>query len=550
MSTVQLVSHLKLAHRFTVLAVILVAGFVAYGAWSFKTLNDLKVNGPLYQRIVQGKDLIADILPPPEYIIESYLVALQAMNASPAERAPLFTRLKALKTDYDTRHDFWGKENLGGELKNQFLSLADVPAQAFYQIAFSQFVPALEKDDKAAAETALSAMKQHYEVHRTAIDKVVELTNKRNEADEAHGKTEIRTAELLMLAILLAAMGSAILFVVIITRGLLRQLGGEPEYAVRIANTIAGRDLTARVEVSDGDKTSLLASMGTMQQGLKEVIGQVNAGVNQLTQAANQLSVSAQRVADSSSGQQEATQSMASAMEEISLSIDQISQNAGDAHTIARQSGDLSIQGAAIVRKAATEMNKIADSTRESSRHIGELEMHTDKISAIAQVIKEIADQTNLLALNAAIEAARAGEQGRGFAVVADEVRKLAERTTLSTQEIGSMIESIQRETRSAVASMGESNAWVSDGVAMTTGAADSIDRIKDGTAQVAEAISDISNSLLEQSSANSQTAESVEKIARITDQNTSAVNEIAASARALEQLATSLQQAVSQFRI
>jgi len=128
----------------------------------------------------------------------------------------------------------------------------------------------------------------------------------------------------------------------------------------------------------------------------------------------------------------------------VTTSIDHVAESSQGTHELARKSGELSVQGGEVVQGAAAEMSKIADSVNQSTQFIRELGEHSNQISAIVNVIKEIADQTNLLALNAAIEAARAGEQGRGFAVVADEVRKLAERTGRSTDEITAMIGSIQ----------------------------------------------------------------------------------------------------------
>jgi methyl-accepting chemotaxis protein len=165
-------------------------------------------------------------------------------------------------------------------------------------------------------------------------------------------------------------------------------------------------------------------------------------------------------------------------------------------------------------------------------------------------VIKEIADQTNLLALNAAIEAARAGEQGRGFAVVADEVRKLAERTAKSTQEIAGMIGKIQNSTREVVASMESSVGRVSSGVDLANQAGQSITQIKNESTRVAQVVGNISDALREQSEASRSIAQNVEKIAQMSEENSAAVLQTANAAGHLEKLALSLQNTISRFKV
>jgi len=202
------------------------------------------------------------------------------------------------------------------------------------------------------------------------------------------------------------------------------------------------------------------------------------------------------------------------------------------------------------VRGAAVEMSKIAESVNQSSQFIQKLGEDSNQISAIVNVIKEIADQTNLLALNAAIEAARAGEQGRGFAVVADEVRKLAERTARSTEEITAMIASIQSGTQQAVASMQVGSTRVTEGVAMANRAGDSMKQISDGSNQVIAAVIDISSALREQSVASNHAAQNVEKIALMTEENSVVANEIAGESKKLEVMASTLESAVSRFKV
>ena len=355
--------------------------------------------------------------------------------------------------------------------------------------------------------------------------------------------------------ILIAIAASSLLLVVavsgfLIIRSITRELGGEPAYAAEIARRIAGGNLTVAVITKPNDSVSMLAAMKQMQEKLKEMVAEVLAGADQVSGTATQLAASSSQVADGSRQQSEAASSMAAAVEEMTVSIDQVSESAHEARNASSHSGELSEQGAGVIQNAVSEMAKIEGSVKESSQIIAALEEQSGEISAIVNVIKEIADQTNLLALNAAIEAARAGEQGRGFAVVADEVRKLAERTTKSTQEIAGMIEKIQVGTRDAVASMESGVAQVSSGVALANQAGHSITQIKTEAARVAQVVGDISDSLKEQSVASNDIAKNVERIAQMTEENSAAVQEASTAALHLEQLAVSLQNTIGRFRV
>ena len=317
------------------------------------------------------------------------------------------------------------------------------------------------------------------------------------------------------------------------------------------AERLASGNLTGRVSIESRDELDDVARhFNHMAESMQNLLGVVQQTAQRLGSAATEVASSASRVSQSSAEQTAAATGMAAAIEEMTASIDQITEHANAAHAVSSQSGELSEEGSHIVDGTVAEMQKIADTVNESARIIEELGRHSEGISAIVNVIKEIADQTNLLALNAAIEAARAGEQGRGFAVVADEVRKLAERTTSSTQEISAMIGAIQSGTSGAVSSMQDGVSRVAQGVDLSRRAGESINRIKEGANHVRADVSDISNALREQSLASNEIARNVERIAEMSEANSAAVQGTAQTARELERLAGELQEEVRRFRV
>ncbi len=335
----------------------------------------------------------------------------------------------------------------------------------------------------------------------------------------------------------------------LLSRNIIKTLGGDPVVASNITQRIASGDLATPIDCEPGDTSSLLANIRTMQDTLRNMIGTITGNAEQVASAANQLLHASESVAERARQQSDAASSMAASVEEMSVSIDQVRDNAQEAHSISQESGSISQQGAGIIHGAATEMRKISEAVQSSSEIVEDLGRQSDQITSIVNTIKEIADQTNLLALNAAIEAARAGEQGRGFAVVADEVRKLAERTSLSTTEIATMVAKIQSGTRSAVASMQAGVVQVSNGVELANQAGDSINRIRDGAEQVTRVVNGISDSIREQSTAGSDIAQKLETIAQMSEESAVAVKHTADAARHLQSLSESLHQAVAQFK-
>ena len=317
------------------------------------------------------------------------------------------------------------------------------------------------------------------------------------------------------------------------------------------AESIAAGDLTRPLPLATKDELGdLNAALSVMRNNLHKLIANVRDGITSLNQSSGDVSTSAHRSLKVTQMQSEAASGMAAAMEELSVSIDQVSEHANDAHRVSKTSSEQAVEGGRIIHSAATEMEHIATAVNNVGEKIRGLEKYSSEISGIVNVIREIAEQTNLLALNAAIEAARAGEQGRGFAVVADEVRKLAERTAVSTKEISTMIAKIQGGTKEAVDEMEIGVKRVSDGVGLARQAGNSVSSISDAAQQAAHAVDDITHAIKEQSLAARDIAQRIEKIAQGTEENSVASSKTATSARQMAELSGLLDELASRFKI
>jgi methyl-accepting chemotaxis protein len=334
---------------------------------------------------------------------------------------------------------------------------------------------------------------------------------------------------------------------IFVSRSIVVQLGGEPAAAIDLMSRAAAGDLT--VAVHSTAKGSILDSAGEMVRSIRGMVTEISAGSTKLGQGAERISTASREVAIASGRQADATSSMAAAVEEMTVSINHISDSAHDTQENSTASVGLSEDGFSRIQSASHEINQIAATVTDASGRIRKLEERARQISSIAGVIKDIAGQTNLLALNAAIEAARAGEQGRGFAVVADEVRKLAERTSSATVEIEQMIAGVQSDTQQVVGVMDAALPLVAAGVQAAEDAAMSLQKIKEGAQTTLASIRDVAEATKEQSSASNSIAQKVEEIATMVEETSAAMNSTAETAEDMERLASELNVLVSRFR-
>jgi methyl-accepting chemotaxis protein len=370
----------------------------------------------------------------------------------------------------------------------------------------------------------------------------------RAEATRVAALRDARRATLVVAGAVLAGCALCLGFVLWVTRGIVGGLGGEPAEAIALARRIAAGDIATPVAGGPAAR-GVMGALEDMRAALAATVHEVSAGGQRVAAAAADLSAASARISAATTEQDAAAASIAASVEQLSGSITRVAAHSADALRLSRAAGEQADQGGAVVENAAGEMRAIAGAVHGTAGMMRCLAEHSTGITRIVQVIEEIANQTNLLALNAAIEAARAGEQGRGFAVVADEVRKLAERTGASTREIAGMVQAIQQGTAEAVGHMDGWSARVGAGVSLAQGAGERMHEVRRSAGQVVGAVGEIDAALAGQSSAGGALSANVERIARMSGQNARAVAELAAQARSLDALARTLGETTARFR-
>ena len=467
--------------RLTISRAILIFGLVtalglgAVIATSVYGLAQLKVGGPLYNQIKLGNDLIADILPPPEYVIEAYLEATLVLH-DPAQLAAHRDRIVQLKKEYDERHDFWVKSDLDPVLKTKLVEKSHNEVRRFWTAIQDGLLPALAKADSAAAAKSYAEITARYTAHRAIIDDIVKQTNDQNAATEVAATERVSTFTLVLWGV------SAAVFLIIgagifgVAFGVIRPIAE----MTNVMKGLAGGDLNVsvpalsrddevgamaravqvfkenaqRVQSMEDEQASLKqkaeadrkAAMQQMADGFDSAIGKiiqtVSSASSELESSAGQLTKTAEvtqmlsaTVAAASEQSSANAQSAAAAAEEMASSVSEISRQVQDSHKISREA---------------------VSQVEQTNARIADLAQSASRIGEVVKMISAVAEQTNLLALNATIEAARAGEAGRGFAVVASEVKALAAQTAKATEEISEQIGQMQSATNQSVSAIQE----------------------------------------------------------------------------------------------
>ncbi|HCT2507974.1 MULTISPECIES: methyl-accepting chemotaxis protein [Aeromonas] len=359
------------------------------------------------------------------------------------------------------------------------------------------------------------------------------------------------TSQSAMLRYLFIALGLVLMFFLWRTyKALIDLVGTSVDQLRSDLNHLAEGDFSQPIKVPAGAKESLIGLLATMQSTLKGIIAQVSHSSEELSSSADSIAQIAEQTAQFATSQQTSTQTMAAAIEELVVSISHLSDNATHADELSKISANTLEEGSGVIKQTLDSIQSISDTVSNAASSIADLNSHTQQISEIIEVIRGIADQTNLLALNAAIEAARAGEQGRGFAVVADEVRNLASRSAASTQQITGMIGKIQSGADASIRSMENTVNNVSRGVSLASQTGAAIASIQDHASNLTGLMGEISHTLREQSTAANEVVSTVGNITSLSEQSGDAARHVSQEAAKLKQLSRLLRQEMAHFKL
>ncbi|XXF10786.1 methyl-accepting chemotaxis protein [Pseudomonas sp. D2-3] len=396
---------------------------------------------------------------------------------------------------------------------------------------------------KAATETIAVARKEltdeGYEIVRISKE-LTAIQMERRDSETASARTlQVSTTVIALLVGILAAW--------LITRQITRPL----QETLVAVERIAGGDLSQTLQVTRRDELGVL-QLGIQRMGstLRDLIGGIRDGVTQIASAAEELSAVTEQTSAGVNSQKVETDQVATAMHEMSATVQEVARNAADASRAAADADREANQGDRVVGEAIAQIERLAAEVTRSTEAMSHLQQESNKIGSVMDVIKAVAEQTNLLALNAAIEAARAGEAGRGFAVVADEVRGLAQRTQKSTEEIEELVAGLQHGTQQVASIMHSSRELTDSSVELTRKAGGSLESITRTVSNIQSMNQQIAAAAEQQSAVAEEISRSVINVRDISEQTASASEETAASSVELARLGSQLQQMVSHFRV
>ena len=530
-------ANLKFRTKLGLLVGVFVIGFAGFGIFSFTTMSEISVNGPVYQSIVQDKDLLADILPPPKYVVDPYLVAFQMQDANRGELEKLINRFNAMKTEYYERQRVWQEELADGKMKDLMVRTSYQPADKFLRIMENEYIPAVRAGDlEKAEEMTAGILLTTFDEHRRAIDELVALSIQAAKDKERAAAETISGANSLMMGIAVVVLVALFVVALFVARSITQPV----QEAVSLLSTVAGGDLTVSPSEQSLNRKDeigdLTRALSRMKDSLTQMIGSVANTSGNLASSSEELATIGQQMSSNADETSSQAGVVSAASEQVSKNLQTVSTSAEEMMSSIKEIAKNSNEAASVADKAV----KVAETTNQTISKLGDSSV---EIGQVIKVITSIAQQTNLLALNATIEAARAGEAGKGFAVVANEVKELAKETAKATEEISQKIEAIQGDSKESV----DAIAQISDIIKQINDIANTIAAsVEEQTATSTE----MTRTVGEAASGSEEISANMSSVAKAAQDTSAGANSTQQATSELSRMAGALQQVVGQFQL
>ncbi len=451
-----LLERVSLAKKLVLLGVLFLVGFATFAWRAQSTVDHVGVGGPVYDSIIRSKDIIADVLPPPAYIIETHLLVHQALTARDGGTlADLVQRSRQLRQDYFKAQARWSETLPEGPLRQALVVRSFEPARDYFELRDREVLPALQAGNKEGARKLLDEqLEPLYQAHRRAVDEVVVLANQAARETERDAKAGLSDSTVVLLVI-----GGAILLLVLIAATIVRRavaaLDTQIVAVTAVARRVAAGDLSPVNANSDAvDTRELVMAIRVMTDGLRSLVTRV-------MQASASIAETVKHITSATREQDVIAQTLSTSTSETAASTKQISQTSvglektvGEVAGLAGRATEVAQSGRGGLVEMRTSVDALQTSTVSVAGKLGTIRERATDITAIVTTMTKVAEQTNLLSVNAAIEAEKAGEHGRGFLVVAREIRRLADQSAVASLDIDHMVRQMQSAVSSGVLEM------------------------------------------------------------------------------------------------
>jgi len=539
-----------------------IVAFILFAALSFWVINQVRVNGPVYNTLKEYQDLVADALPPALYPVDAFSYYNQAYVASTnfnnEKRDKAIANAAKFEILFKERAAYWQKNIKNDKLQGS-LDATIKAGENFFQVARTRFIPSLPLGT-VAASAPLSDLTAAFELAQQSGHTFILAVQEEN---KVLLESQVNFIKLVLFGLLLLGLILVLLMYFfgkkqveqssVLTEQLAKEGQENQDAVLQLLDEmgdLADGDLTVKAQVRDSITGAIADSINYTIDSLRDLVVEINRATEQVTSATSVAQGTSSQLLSAAETQSEQILQTTDAVTDMTRSILQVSSNAAQASQVAQRSLEAATQGSQAVQNTISGMNEIRTQIQETSKRIKRLGESSQEISEIVELISDITEQTNILALNAAIQAASAGEAGRGFTVVAEEVQRLAERSSAATKQISAIVKTIQTDTHGAVVAMEKSTEGVVEGARVADAAGQALTEIETVTNNLARLIQSISAATNAQTESATTVANNMQLIQEITTQTTEGTQLTADSVGQLTSLAEELRSSVAGFKL